>query len=59
MDLQWVIKKSRTIFVLRELFWYYRLKGYSPVMAELLPPPLGAEASHREGQNYNQDSGRT
>lgn len=29
------------------------------VMAELLSPRLGAEVSNREGQRYNQDSGRT
>lgn len=59
MELHRVIKKSRKRFVPQELFCYYRFEGYNMVMAELLPPHLGAEVSNREGQRCNQDSGRT
>lgn len=45
------LMKSRKMFVLQELFCYQGFQSYSTVMAELLPPCLGAEESNRGGQS--------
>lgn len=59
MELHWVKRKSRKRFCLQELLCYQGSESYNTVIADLLPPRLGAEVSNREDQRYNQDGGRT